>query len=300
MASEHPHKRYEKKHEIEIKQAMEDELQKRIEKQEAYRKQNPKKDSVQKLSASTVTFVDTRSNQKAVPAWKKWETQYQLALNLNKVIDEKELTLDKISKDTGIKKSSMSCYASGTAEAGADAVKKLAKYFSVSSDYLLGLTGTMTVIPEKKKACEYTGLSDEAVDVLRKGFKDQNRPLYSQIMSHLISEGIFDNLVKQLENSLIQQEQYYVLFGESEQQQNVLETQEYLFNKQLSGLYSNVMDELGKELSSQIEHIANQRFFDLIDGAMDTKVKMEQIIEEALSDPQILAEYNKRGFADNL
>lgn len=206
--------------------------------------------------------------------------------------------LTDVAERINIAQGSFSDYRSGKAEPRISALAKIAGYFQVSSDYLLGLTETKTVIPDKKKACEYTGLSDEAVDVLQKGFVDRNRPLYSQIMSYLLSKGIFDNLVKQLENSLIQQEQYNVLFGESEQQQSVLETQEYFFNKQLSELYRNVMTDMGKELSSKIECIANQRFFDLVDSAMDTKYKMEQIIEEALSDPQILAEYNKRGLTD--
>lgn len=45
-------------------------------------------------------------------------------------------------------------------------VKKLAEYYGVSSDYLLGLTPHPTPKAEIRAMCDYTGLSDKAVEVL--------------------------------------------------------------------------------------------------------------------------------------
>lgn len=203
--------------------------------------------------------------------------------------------LTETAREVEIAQGSLSDYRSGKAEPRISALARIAGHFHISSDYLLGLTDTKSISPSKKAACEYTGLSDKAITMLHAGTADQERPLYSAIVSHLFESGTLDNLVKLLEKSLILQEQYAVLFdADDEQRQNSLETQEYQFNKQISGLYTNVTNDLSEKLSAEITHIAEQRFLDLVDGAMDTKEKMEKIIDEALSDPVILNKYNRR------
>ena len=274
---------------------MEKELSKRGEKKANYNRKRPKKQSEQVEPTTAFRFVEKKSKPEEIPAWKLWDTQYTIALKLNELIDKKELTLDTISKETEIKKSSMSCYTAGTAEPGSDAIKKLAQYLNVSSDYLLGLTDAPTTNPNERWAIEYTGISKEAYDIFHKGYNNKERPLYSQIVSTLIESKTIDNLVDLIERTLITQEQYKTLFGEDDtQRQNTLETLEYQFNKQISKMYDSIIDTLSKKLSREITNIAEQHFLDLIDGAIDTREKMEQIINETLSDPEKLYAYNMR------
>lgn len=43
---------------------------------------------------------------------------------------------------------------------------KLAKYFDVSADYLLGISSNPTTDKDKDAVCEYTGLSQDSIDVI--------------------------------------------------------------------------------------------------------------------------------------
>lgn len=203
--------------------------------------------------------------------------------------------LTEVAEETDIAQGSLSDYRSGKTEARITALARLAGYFDVSTDYLLGMTHTATRDQSERKWREKVGLSDKAIETLEKGKSDSERPLYSEIVSFLLESGTLDNLVKLLEKSLILREQYRVLFEENDgQRENVLETQEYQFNKQLASLYENVMEKLSSQLSASISILAEERFFDFVDGALDTKEKMEQIIDAALSDPAKLDEYNRR------
>ncbi len=51
-----------------------------------------------------------------------------------------------------------------------DSLVKLAKYFNVSTDYLLGLTDAPASEPNKRNAEEYLSLSDNAISCLREFF----------------------------------------------------------------------------------------------------------------------------------
>lgn len=210
---------------------------------------------------------------------------------------EKRL-LTKVAEETEVAQGSLSDYRSGKTEPRVTALARLAGYFDVSTDYLLGMTHTATRDQSEREWREKVGLSDKAVGILEKGKNDPERPLYSEIISYLFESGTLDNLIGLLEKSLILREQYNVLFDEDDgQRQNVLETQEYQFNKQVAGLYQSVIEKLSCQLGASISNIAEKRFFDLVDGAMDTKEKMEQIIDAALSDPAKLDKYNRRNQA---
>ncbi len=58
---------------------------------------------------------------------------------LKELRNEKELSQDELAKQTGLSRSAISAWESGTRVPAATAVVVLAKFFGVSSDYLLGL-----------------------------------------------------------------------------------------------------------------------------------------------------------------
>ncbi|MDQ5983892.1 MAG: hypothetical protein RUMPE_00921 [Eubacteriales bacterium SKADARSKE-1] len=79
---------------------------------------------------------------------------------------ENDYTFDDFSKNIGIPKSSLSKYLNDEAESGINNLVKIAKYFGVSTDYLLGLSNVKSPIAEVKSACKYTGLTENAIKVL--------------------------------------------------------------------------------------------------------------------------------------
>lgn len=87
------------------------------------------------------------------------------------LIEQSGLSYQELEKKTGVKKSSLQRYASGTTiKIPLDVIEKLAKAFNVSREYLIGLdvpmekkTVTKKKENEKVKEKEY-GLTDEEVE----------------------------------------------------------------------------------------------------------------------------------------
>ena len=67
----------------------------------------------------------------------------------------------KISYPTLIK------YINGNTECPAKNIVKIASYYGISTDYLLGLSNVKSTDTDLKGVCEYTGLSEKAVAVLK-------------------------------------------------------------------------------------------------------------------------------------
>ncbi len=72
------------------------------------------------------------------------------------LIEQSKLSYQELEKITGIKKSSLQRYASGTtAKIPLDVIEKLSKAFSVSQEYLMGWSDNKkTNTPEKQKLSE--------------------------------------------------------------------------------------------------------------------------------------------------
>ena len=195
-------------------------------------------------------------------------------------LEENQCSYEKLARETCSVKSSIGNYKACKSEAKIVALVRIAQYFNVSTDYMLGLTEVKATEPTLKSACEYVQLPDEAVKHLH-GVDHEQHPLYRNIASHLISSGIFDEIVTQLENSLIAGRQYEILYGEdTDQRQTLLDTQQYKFNEQFSNLYKEVMEHLNKDLADQIELVTMQRWQDLQEAAQITIEKMEAILKE--------------------
>ena len=189
---------------------------------------------------------------------------------------DQEYLID-IADKLGIAKGSLSEYRSGKTEPRISALAKLAGYFHLSSDYLLGMTDTKTTEPTKKSACEYTGLSDAAIEILHT--KGKEKALYSAILSYLVESGSLNGLIDLIEDSLISAEQYNYIYINDSQETNLLDTQEFQFNKKLSNLYGQCMEELSQKLHQEIVTAAATNWVNMVNAARETKEQMERIIE---------------------
>ena len=78
--------------------------------------------------------------------------------------------ITKAAKEIGLSQSVLSDIIADKKKAGISATTlvQLCSYFQVSADYLLDLSDTPSVEPDVQAACKYTGLSQEAVEVLHR------------------------------------------------------------------------------------------------------------------------------------
>ena len=80
------------------------------------------------------------------------------------------LSHDEISRQIGVSSGVLSEWMSDNKTASIENLAKLSKYFGVSADYLLGLAALKTPDVDIQKACEITGLSEDAISVLQDSF----------------------------------------------------------------------------------------------------------------------------------
>lgn len=89
-----------------------------------------------------------------------------LPTRIRELIDEKGITQNAIATEVGITRQTISQYSDGSTIPNADKLAKLAQFFGVSADYLLGLTDAKTNDKDAQAVCDYTGLSSKSVEIL--------------------------------------------------------------------------------------------------------------------------------------
>ena len=85
---------------------------------------------------------------------------------LRRLIDETGLARQAIADEMGCDVSTVTKHYNGTRNLTIDFIAMYARYFNVSSDYLLGLSEVRTVSPDTAMICRVTGLDDKAVQML--------------------------------------------------------------------------------------------------------------------------------------
>lgn len=92
---------------------------------------------------------------------------------LREIMREKGETQQTVGDAIGKTRQAVGYYADGSSSPDWETIVKIAKHFGVSTDYLLGLTDQQTLNTEIRAICDYTGLSEEAVDTLS-GWKSKH------------------------------------------------------------------------------------------------------------------------------
>lgn len=92
-----------------------------------------------------------------------------------KLIEKKGATLDSLATEFHTTRQTVSNWQNGATVPDAISICEIAKYFGVTTDYLLGLTDSKSPEITKRAITDATGLSDDAVDALckRKRFEDE-------------------------------------------------------------------------------------------------------------------------------
>ena len=129
------------------------------------------------------------------------DTKKILAKKLEPLIDKKKdenykNSVPQQAEEMGIPYQTFAKYINGTSECPAKNLIKIAQYYDVTTDYLLGLNPNPTTDADKSAVCLYTGLSQSSVEKVvsitkipsRPGLIDLSKALNSFLSgSHLVS-----------------------------------------------------------------------------------------------------------------
>ena len=91
-----------------------------------------------------------------------------------KLRKENELTQQQAADELEISRVSLGYYETGQRLPDAEMLAKIASFYDVSSDYLLGRTGTQAVDVTVQAMCAYTGLTEENVEELHDRMVDDD------------------------------------------------------------------------------------------------------------------------------
>lgn len=112
-------------------------------------------------------------------------TKKNVGKRLNEVLAQKNIMQKELAKHIGVTDNTVSYYLSGERCPDIEKLIEIAKFLNVSTDYLLGASNVKTTDTELKSICEYTGLSEAAVNRLHwdKRFYSRNNELISLLIA---------------------------------------------------------------------------------------------------------------------
>lgn len=90
------------------------------------------------------------------------------AKNIRDLMSENKENQKELAEKLGVKQQTISYYRNGQSLPDAGNLIKIAQHYGVTTDYLLGLTDVKTADTSVKAICNYTGLTEEAVNQIRK------------------------------------------------------------------------------------------------------------------------------------
>lgn len=97
------------------------------------------------------------------------------AARLRELLEERDITQPVLAKAIGVSRQSVGQWKNGKTVPDILDLRKIAHFFGVSTDYLIGRSNVQTKVLELKSVCDKTGLSDKSVNMLAR-LKKENNP----------------------------------------------------------------------------------------------------------------------------
>lgn len=186
-----------------------------------------------------------------------------------------------LADDLEITRQSLSLYETAKRTINIDLLVKIAKYFNVSTDYLLGLNDNATTDIELKAVCDYTGLSEEASHLLN---------LLNQVKQLDIID--FQPPIIDIINSFFKEidENYYCLFTLRKAINiNIKDDDEKLIIETIKSIStSNINSQLlsGRDYRDFLMQKCNEQFKKLVYNVMDSMSgdfsKADYVVKEVI------------------
>ena len=94
------------------------------------------------------------------------ELSKTIGKRINTLLAEQERKQKELAAHLGVPDNTVSYFVSGRRTPNTEQIAKIADFFNVSADYLLGRTNAETTDKDLRFICEYTGLSENAISTL--------------------------------------------------------------------------------------------------------------------------------------
>lgn len=148
---------------------------------------------------------------------------------------------------------------------GSETLYCLAKYYNVATDYLLGNSDIRTPNPQMQAACEYTGLSEQAIITIKNLEKgsdayDSESPSYMppllKTLNTLYENGFMTELVKAFAHFLFrispreETANWFLRGSRTEHDENVILPEIWRLNKEIDNAIDSVLKSLWLELEN--------------------------------------------------
>ena len=107
-----------------------------------------------------------------------------LPTRIRELVSENNITQNALAKEIGVTRQAISQYCDGSSVPNADKLLKLAQFFNVSADYLLGVTDAKTNDKDVQFISDYTGLNESVIAALA----DSEMPNYIAQLLNILSK----------------------------------------------------------------------------------------------------------------
>lgn len=171
-------------------------------------------------------------------------------------------------------------YKNGTSRPSLDNLSKIADYYNVTTDYLLGRTEASSSDPDIRTACDYTGLSPKTVDILH---TLTNSPSYARdlrisFINHILESDIFWNRIVEHLQSAYQLRKGYKSELDPEQAEKLEESAAFIKALNFGGLTKYTISDGSFSSDMQIQFAADASR-DLFRALIDDILKKEDKVE---------------------
>ena len=115
--------------------------------------------------------------------------------------EQRGITQQELADKLKITRQSLSLYEKAERTINIELLARIADFFNVSTDYLMGRTDTATMNEDIQTACKITGLSEEAINKFAKILNDNEKYEYTITIDDIIGDYHFPELLYYINKS---------------------------------------------------------------------------------------------------
>lgn len=128
--------------------------------------------------------------------------KYAFPSRLRDLMDGHIITQKTLADAIDMRPQTVSLYTTGQSFPDVNTLKKIAEFFNVSADYLIGISDVQGLDPNIKSMCEYTGLSEMAVNLLHAVYTNQYHSEIDSSMFYFINYLLENDLFYWMSNDI--------------------------------------------------------------------------------------------------